>query len=107
MRAMAASRSRKTTASRAKAPKKAVDEPEAAGPEPVDLDGILDRLEGVVRELEHGELPLERALARFEEGVRLAREGGQALERLEARVEVLLEDGAHTEPFAPDPADAD
>jgi exodeoxyribonuclease VII small subunit len=56
------------------------------------IDGVLDGLENVVKELESGELPLERALERFEEGVRLARKGGQILDAVEARVETLLAD---------------
>jgi hypothetical protein len=42
----------------------------AAADEP-GIDAILDQLEGVVRELEGGELPLELALERFELGVGL------------------------------------
>jgi exodeoxyribonuclease VII small subunit len=56
------------------------------------IDTVLDGLEHVVKELESGDLPLERALERFEEGVRLARKGGQILDAVEARVEMLLAD---------------
>ncbi len=56
------------------------------------IDAVLDGLESVVKELESGDLPLERALERFEEGVRLARKGGQILDAVEARVEMLLAD---------------
>ncbi len=54
----------------------------------------MGRLEQLVAELEAGELPLEQALARFEEGVRLARLGAAHLERAERRVEELLGDEA-------------
>lgn len=53
-------------------------------------------------ELERGDLPLERSLALFEEGVRLAREGGSRLDAAEARVEELLsvhETGVRTRPL--------
>ena len=43
-----------------------------------------------VAELESGDLPLERALERFEHGVKLARQGSKALDAVEERVEVLL-----------------
>lgn len=56
------------------------------------IDAILDGLEGVVKQLEEGDLPLERALERFEEGVRLARRGSQLLDAVEERVETLLAD---------------
>jgi exodeoxyribonuclease VII small subunit len=53
----------------------------------------------VVAELEAGELPLESALKRFEDGVRLARQGGQLLDAVEQRVEMLLEGRDGTVPF--------
>ena len=55
--------------------------------------------ERVVAELEAGDLPLETALKRFEDGVRLARQGGQLLDAVEQRVEMLLEGREGTAPF--------
>lgn len=63
------------------------------------IDAILDRLEHAVRDLEGGELPLERALERFEEGVHLARRGNLLLDRVEQRVEMLLADRDETVPL--------
>jgi exodeoxyribonuclease VII small subunit len=65
------------------------------------IDAVLGSLERVVQELEGGELSLEQALGRFEEGVRLARQGGALLDAMEERVEILLADGS-TVPFAED-----
>jgi exodeoxyribonuclease VII small subunit len=48
------------------------------------------RLSQIVAELEGGDLPLERSLALFEEGVRLARAAEERLDRAERRVEELL-----------------
>jgi exodeoxyribonuclease VII small subunit len=48
------------------------------------------RLAQIVAELEGGELPLERSLALFEEGVRLARAAKERLDLAERRVEELL-----------------
>lgn len=62
-------------------------------------EALLARLDEVVQELEGGDLPLEQALANFEEGVRLVREGEQLLSSVEQRIEVLLADGSE-EPFA-------
>jgi exodeoxyribonuclease VII small subunit len=56
------------------------------------IDEILGGLEDVVRDLESGELPLERALQRFEQGVKLARQGSSVLDAVEERVEILLAD---------------
>ena len=48
------------------------------------------RLARIVEELEAGELPLERSLELFEEGVRLARKAQARLDHAERRVEELL-----------------
>ncbi len=48
------------------------------------------RLSAIVEELEGGELPLERSLELFEEGVRLARSAKTRLDKAERRVEELL-----------------
>lgn len=63
------------------------------------IDQVLGDLERVVAELEAGDLPLEVALQRFEDGVRLARQGGQLLDAVEQRVEMLLEGREGTAPF--------
>src|SRR3982750_1024079 len=52
----------------------------------------LASLERIVRELERGELPLEKSLELFEEGVRLSRECQERLNEGEHRIEVLLQD---------------
>jgi exodeoxyribonuclease VII small subunit len=48
------------------------------------------RLGAIVDELEGGDLPLERSLELFEEGVRLARAAQERLDKAERRVEELL-----------------
>lgn len=50
----------------------------------------LSSLEQVVAQLESGELPLERALELFEEGVALARRCQSQLQDAERKVELLL-----------------
>lgn len=61
--------------------------------EAISFEAALERLEGVVDRLEGGELPLEEALACFEEGVQLTRLCASRLETAERRIEVLLRDG--------------
>jgi exodeoxyribonuclease VII small subunit len=56
------------------------------------FESSLAALERVVRELERGELPLEKSLELFEEGVRLSRECQERLSEAERRIEVLLQD---------------
>ena len=50
----------------------------------------LERLERIVKELEQGDLPLERALELFEEGMKLSGNCRSQLEAAESRVELLV-----------------
>ena len=61
-------------------------------PDPAEpsFEASTERLSRVVEQLERGDLPLEKALALFEEGVRLARSAQARLDRAERRVEELL-----------------
>jgi exodeoxyribonuclease VII small subunit len=56
------------------------------------FEGSLAALERIVRELERGDLPLEKSLELFEQGVRLSRECQERLDRAERRIEILLRD---------------
>jgi len=60
------------------------------------------RLSQIVAELEGGDLPLERSLALFEEGVRLARAAQERLDQAERRVEELLGVDAQGKPIVRD-----
>ena len=64
----------------------------------------LEELEKVVKELEGGELSLERSIELFERGVVLSDSCRKQLEEAETRVEVLIrKDGKMTaEPFRHD-----
>jgi exodeoxyribonuclease VII small subunit len=54
------------------------------------FEASLAALEKIVAQLESGDLPLERALELFEEGVGLARRCQSQLEEAERKVELLL-----------------
>ena len=56
------------------------------------FEASLAALERIVRELERGELPLEKSLELFEQGVKLSRECQERLNEAERRIEVLLKD---------------
>lgn len=69
---------------------------------PSSFDEGLDRLEGLVQQLERGDLGLEEALGRFEEGIALSKALQQQLAEAQRRVEVLkqgLEGGYRAEPL--------
>lgn len=56
------------------------------------FEASLAALEKIVRELERGDLPLEKSLELFEQGVKLSRDCQERLNQAERRVEVLLRD---------------
>jgi exodeoxyribonuclease VII small subunit len=70
---------------------------------PVPFEASLAELESVVKELEAGEVPLERALELFEKGVQLSDACRKQLEEAEIKVEVLMRRGdkVRPEPFTP------
>ena len=55
------------------------------------LEKSLADLEELVEELESGDLPLEKAMKKFEEGIRLTRGCQAALKEAEQKVEILLQ----------------
>jgi exodeoxyribonuclease VII small subunit len=54
------------------------------------LEKSLADLEALVEDLESGDLPLEKAMQKFEEGIKLTRGCQVALKDAEQRVEILL-----------------
>ena len=55
------------------------------------LEKALNDLENLVEELETGDLPLEKAMQKFEEGIKLTRGCQAALKDAEQTVEILLQ----------------
>lgn len=72
-----------------------------AGSEP-SFEESVRRLAKIVEQLEAGDLPLEKSLELFEEGVVLARTAQERLDRAERRVEELLGIDAHGKPVTRD-----
>lgn len=70
------------------------------------FEAALDELEKVVKELEAGDLPLERSLELFEKGMALSETCRKQLEDAETRVEMLIkkEGKIQPEPFRPEKA---
>ncbi len=73
----------------------------ASGPS---FETCLEELERVVKQLEAGDLPLEKSLELFERGVSLSDACRKQLEEAETRVEILLrkEGKIQPEPFRPE-----
>jgi len=53
----------------------------------------IDRLELIVGQLDQNDIPLDQALACFQEGVELVRHCNSLLDSAEAKVRILSEDG--------------
>jgi len=70
------------------------------------FETCLEELENVVKELEAGDLPLERSLELFERGMGLSDSCRKQLEQAETRVETLIrkEGKMVAEPFRPEKA---
>lgn len=56
------------------------------------FEASLEALEQIVQQLEDGDLPLEKSLELFEQGIRLSRECQERLGQAERRIEILLRD---------------
>ena len=55
------------------------------------LEKSLESLEALVEELESGDLPLEKAMKKFEDGIKLTRGCQAALKDAEQKLQILLE----------------
>jgi exodeoxyribonuclease VII small subunit len=69
------------------------------------FEDCLQRLEKIVQELEKGEVPLEKSLTLFEEGMQLSAACRKELEEAEGKVEILLKQNGklQAEAFEPVP----
>lgn len=67
------------------------------------FEECLQRLEKIVNELERGDLPLEKALTLFEEGIQLSNSCRKELEAAEGKVEILLKQNGKLQPEPLDP----
>ena len=55
------------------------------------IESRLTELEAILEELESGELELDRALKKFEQGVKLSRECQKTLEDAELKIKILMD----------------
>ncbi len=63
----------------------------------INLEKSLANLEALVEELESGDLPLDQAMKKFEEGIKLTRGCQAALKNAEQKVEILLKSAGGAE----------
>ncbi|MFD1955849.1 exodeoxyribonuclease VII small subunit [Paenibacillus thailandensis] len=69
----------------------------------ISFEAAMEQLEAIVAQLESGDVPLEKAIELFQEGMRLSRLCGGKLEQVERKIEMLIEteQGFQKKPFAP------
>ncbi len=65
---------------------------------PQTFEAGLQELEHIVKEMETGELPLERAITLFEQGMKLSEACRKQLEEAETRVEILTRRAGEVQP---------
>lgn len=58
----------------------------------LNFEQAMQQLESIVQQMEQGELPLADALAKFEEGIKLARTSQTILKNAEQKVQILSSD---------------
>lgn len=68
--------------------------------EPQDFESTLKELEQIVGHLESGELPLEEALAEFEQAIKLVQLGQERLTQAEQRIQILMQKNDSAEPVS-------
>jgi len=56
------------------------------------FEQAMQELEKIVEELEAGDLPLEKAMNKFEEGIQLTRFCTNKLDETEKKINILLQD---------------
>jgi exodeoxyribonuclease VII small subunit len=67
------------------------------------FEDCLQRLEQIVSEMEKADIPLERSLTLFEEGMQLSAACRKQLEEAEGKVEILLKQNGKLQPEAFEP----
>ena len=56
------------------------------------IEQAMKQLEQIVQDLESGDMPLEKAIKTFEEGVQLSKFCSQKLDETEKKISVLMQD---------------
>jgi exodeoxyribonuclease VII small subunit len=71
----------------------------------ITFEKAMQQLEQIVQELENGDLPLEKAIKKFEDGVKLSKICSEKLDETEKRITVLMqgqEGRVFEKPFEPE-----
>ncbi len=58
--------------------------------EDLNFESAMEQLEEIAKELENGDLPLEKSVEKFEEGIKLSKKCNEILEKAEKRISILI-----------------
>lgn len=77
---------------------------EAGAEQPeIHFEEAMNQLEDIVSQLERGDVPLEKAIDLFQQGMKLSQLCGQKLTQVERKIEMIVEEDGQTgkQPFQP------
>ena len=57
------------------------------------FEDMMSDLEKISQELESGNLPLDKSMEKFEEGIQLSKKCSEILESAEKKIAILIKDG--------------
>ncbi len=63
----------------------------------INFEETIKELELIANELEKGELPLDKSVAKFEEGMKLSKACVEMLEEAERKISILLQENGKIE----------
>ncbi len=58
----------------------------------MELEEIMEKLDDTVNRMENEKLTLEQSYQCFSEGMKLVQEGNRAIDRVEKKIQILMED---------------
>lgn len=65
----------------------------------VSFEEAMEKLEGIVEKLEEGEVPLEQAIAMYQEGMSLSNVCHEKLQRIEKQMDRVVEEDGEIKPL--------
>ncbi|MNW49546.1 Exodeoxyribonuclease 7 small subunit [compost metagenome] len=73
------------------------------------FEEAMKQLEDIVSQLEHGDVPLEKAIDLFQSGMKLSQLCGQKLSQVERKIEMIVEKDGEIgkKPFEPQTEESD
>lgn len=63
------------------------------------FEEAMEQLEEIVEKLEEGDVPLEKAIAYFQEGMKLSKTCHDKLQKVEKQMDQIMREDGDTQPF--------